>query len=145
MVHHSFQDAVKAFTRINTLGARLKQEDIESAQVAARHSGFIAEEVAPFLDRLKRQGFKRYAFVSRMRLPCPPGRAQPDTSPRAGAARGSQRMEKDAARNRASNRNYQGRTGPHQHGCPLLKEEKLVTAPIATLVSYGRAVNQQNC
>jgi hypothetical protein len=63
MVHHSFQDAVKAFTRINTLGVRLKQEDIESAQVAARHSEFIAEEVAPFLDRLKRQGFKRLTVM----------------------------------------------------------------------------------
>jgi hypothetical protein len=59
MVDHSFNDAVLAFTRINTLGVRLKKADIESAQVAARHSGFIADEVAPFLDRLKRQGFTR--------------------------------------------------------------------------------------
>ena len=34
MVDHSFDDAVRAFTRINTLGVRLKKEDIESAQVA---------------------------------------------------------------------------------------------------------------
>ena len=59
MVDHSFDDAVKAFTRINTLGVRLKKEDIESAQVAARHSGFIADEVAPFLNRVRQQGFKR--------------------------------------------------------------------------------------
>jgi hypothetical protein len=60
MVDHSFDDAVKAFTRINTLGVRLKKEDIESAQVAARHSGFIADEVTPFLDRIrKHQGFNR--------------------------------------------------------------------------------------
>lgn len=59
MVDHSFNDAVRAFTRINTLGVRLKKEDIESAQVAARHSGFVADEVAPFLDRLRQQGFKR--------------------------------------------------------------------------------------
>ena len=59
MVDHSFDDAVKAFTRINTLGVRLKQSDIESAKVAARHSGFIADEVAPFLDKLKNQGFTR--------------------------------------------------------------------------------------
>ena len=59
MVDHSFDDAVKAFTRINTLGVRLKKEDIESAQVAARHSGFIAEEVTPFLGRLRQQGFTR--------------------------------------------------------------------------------------
>ncbi|MGP8246411.1 MAG: DUF262 domain-containing protein [Bryobacteraceae bacterium] len=59
MVDHSFDDAVRAFTRINTLGVRLKKEDIESAQVAARHSGFIADEVAPFLSRIRQQGFKR--------------------------------------------------------------------------------------
>jgi uncharacterized protein with ParB-like and HNH nuclease domain len=50
MVDHSFADAVLAFKRINTLGVKLKQQDIESAQVAAIHSGFIADEVAPFLD-----------------------------------------------------------------------------------------------
>jgi hypothetical protein len=59
MVDHSFDDAVRAFTRINTLGVRLKKEDIESAQVAARHSGFVADEVAPFLNRLRQQGFNR--------------------------------------------------------------------------------------
>jgi hypothetical protein len=59
MINHSFDDAVLAFQRINTLGVRLKKEDIESAQVAARHSGFIADEVSPFLERLKRQGFTR--------------------------------------------------------------------------------------
>lgn len=59
MCEHSFDDAVKAFTRINTLGVRLKAEDIESAKVAARHSGFIADEVVPFLEGLRRQGFTR--------------------------------------------------------------------------------------
>ena len=59
MVDHSFDDAVSAFTRINTLGVRLKKEDIESAQVAARHSGFIADEVTPFLNGLRQQGFTR--------------------------------------------------------------------------------------
>src|ERR1700723_1390637 len=34
MVDHSFEDAVEAFTRVNTLGVRLKVEDIESAKVA---------------------------------------------------------------------------------------------------------------
>ena len=52
MVDHSFKDAVLAFERINTLGVRLKKEDIESAHVASRHTGFIADEVAPFLARL---------------------------------------------------------------------------------------------
>lgn len=59
MVDHSFDDAVKAFTRINTLGVRLKREDIESAQVAARHSGFIADDVVPFLAKTRQQGFAR--------------------------------------------------------------------------------------
>jgi hypothetical protein len=59
MVDHSFKDAVRAFERINTLGVRLKKEDIESAQVASRHTGFIADEVAPFLTELKQQGFNR--------------------------------------------------------------------------------------
>ncbi len=59
MVDHSFADAVTAFTRINTLGVRLKKEDIESAQVAARHSGLIADEVAPFLKKVRDHGFKR--------------------------------------------------------------------------------------
>jgi hypothetical protein len=59
MINHSFDNAVLAFTRINTLGVRLKKEDIESAQVAAKHSGFIADEVAPFLAKVKHQGFTR--------------------------------------------------------------------------------------
>jgi hypothetical protein len=59
MVDHSFKDAVLAFERINTLGVRLKKEDIESAHVASRHTGFIADEVAPFLAKLKQQGFNR--------------------------------------------------------------------------------------
>jgi hypothetical protein len=60
MVDHSFHDAVRAFERINTLGVKLKRADIESAQVASRHTGFIADVVAPFLDKLrKHQGFNR--------------------------------------------------------------------------------------
>ncbi len=59
MVDHSFKDAVRAFERINTLGVKLKKADIESAHVASRHTGFIADEVAPFLAELKQQGFNR--------------------------------------------------------------------------------------
>lgn len=59
MVDHSFNHAVDAFTRINTLGMKLKKEDIEAANVAAQHSGFIADDVAPFLQRLRDQGFRR--------------------------------------------------------------------------------------
>ena len=59
MVDHTFKDAVQAFERINTLGVKLKKEDIESAQIAAQHSGFIANEVSPFLERLRSQNFNR--------------------------------------------------------------------------------------
>jgi len=59
MIDHGFKDAVDAFKRINTLGVKLKKEDIESAQVAARHTYFIAEDVIPFLDEVRRQGFTR--------------------------------------------------------------------------------------
>jgi hypothetical protein len=59
MVEHTFPNAVEAFTRINTLGVRLKNEDIESARVASTHTGFIADEVVPFLAKLKQQGFYR--------------------------------------------------------------------------------------
>jgi len=59
MVDHSFEHAVEAFRRINTLGVRLKNEDIESALVASKHTGFIVDEVAPFLESLRQQGFNR--------------------------------------------------------------------------------------
>ena len=59
MVDYSFDDAVDAFTRINTLGVKLHTQDIESARVAARHSGFIADEVIPFMSELRREGFSR--------------------------------------------------------------------------------------
>ncbi|MCC6555447.1 MAG: DUF262 domain-containing protein, partial [Polyangiaceae bacterium] len=59
MVEHPFKGAVQAFTRINTLGVRLKKQDIDSAEVAARHSGFIRNEVAPFLKEIHEQGFSR--------------------------------------------------------------------------------------
>jgi Protein of unknown function DUF262 len=63
MCEHEFQDAVDAFTRINTLGVRLKVEDIESARIAARHSKFIIDEVLPFVDSLQRQGFTRLSVM----------------------------------------------------------------------------------
>ncbi len=59
MVDHSFKDAVGAFKRINTLGVKLKTQDIENAEIASRHSGFIADEVWPFLQKLRQQGFDR--------------------------------------------------------------------------------------
>jgi hypothetical protein len=44
---------------LNTLGSKLKTEDVHSAQIAARHVNFIAGEVAPFLKEPHGQGFLR--------------------------------------------------------------------------------------
>ena len=68
MMDYSFKDAVDAFKRINTLGVKLKREDIESAQVAAQHTGFIADEVSPFLDQIRRQGFSRINVMHLFRV-----------------------------------------------------------------------------
>jgi hypothetical protein len=59
MVGYSFQDAVESFKRINYYGVRLQTEDLRSAEVAARHGGFIRKRVAPFLNRLQERGFDR--------------------------------------------------------------------------------------
>lgn len=59
MTGHTFDQAVDVFERINTQGSKLKNEDIQSAKVAARHTGFIAGEVVPFLARLRAAGFSR--------------------------------------------------------------------------------------
>lgn len=59
MIDHSFDQAVEAFQRVNTLGVKLKTEDIESARVAARHSNFIVDEVRPFVKKLHDQEFSR--------------------------------------------------------------------------------------
>lgn len=67
MVDHSFQDAVSAFKRINTLGVKLKKQDIESAEIASQHSGFIADEVAPFLEKIRLQGFNRLNIMQLFR------------------------------------------------------------------------------
>jgi hypothetical protein len=68
MVDHSFKDAVDAFTRINSLGVRLRQQDIESAQVAARHSGLIADDVVPFTERLAATGLTRLTVMHLFRV-----------------------------------------------------------------------------
>jgi hypothetical protein len=59
MVDHDFASAVEAFKRINTLGYRLKRQDIASAEVAAKHSGFVRHQVIPFLRALHERGFSR--------------------------------------------------------------------------------------
>lgn len=80
MVDHSFDEAVQAFTRINTLGVKLRRQDIESAQVAARHSGFIRDGVTPMLTELRRDGFERldvgHLFRACAFLAHPDGRAR---------------------------------------------------------------------
>jgi hypothetical protein len=68
MVDHSFDDAVDAFTRINSLGVRLKTQDIASARVAARHSGLIAGQVVPFMEKITDSGFKRLNVMHLFRV-----------------------------------------------------------------------------
>jgi hypothetical protein len=63
MRDHSFKDAVEAFKRINTQGVRLRSEDIESAEIAATHSGFIAKRVLPFMKELHKDGFDRLTIM----------------------------------------------------------------------------------
>jgi hypothetical protein len=59
MIDHSFGEAVEAFERINTLGVKLKRDEVVSAHVSAKHSGFIADEVVPFVSGLQERGFSR--------------------------------------------------------------------------------------
>ena len=59
MVGYSFQDAVESFKRINYYGVRLQGEDLQSAEVASQHAGFIRRRVAPFLNELQKRGFDR--------------------------------------------------------------------------------------
>ncbi len=68
MIDFSFEAAVEAFTRINTLGVKLKTEDIESARIAAKHTGFIADEVTPFVAELRAQGFSRINVMHLFRV-----------------------------------------------------------------------------
>ena len=80
MADHSFESAVAAFERINTLGVKLKKQDIESARVAARHSGFIRDEVVPVLKKLHSDGYRRvdvgHLFRACAFLAHPDGRAR---------------------------------------------------------------------
>lgn len=68
MVDHSFNDAVDAFTRINSLGVRLKGQDIASARVAARHSGLIAGQVVPFMEKIADSGLRRLTVMHLFRV-----------------------------------------------------------------------------
>jgi hypothetical protein len=57
MNHHDFEDAVEAFSRLNTQGRRLSGADLESARVASKHAGFIRDEVVPLVEKLHAEGF----------------------------------------------------------------------------------------
>jgi hypothetical protein len=65
---YSFDDAQEAFTRINSYGVRLKGEDLESARIAAKHSGFIRRQLIPFLHDLERRGFDRLSATHLFRV-----------------------------------------------------------------------------
>jgi hypothetical protein len=68
MIDHRFDEAVDAFKRINTYGVKLRKQDIESAAVAAKHSGFIRNNVAPFLRQLRDDGFDRLNVMHLFRV-----------------------------------------------------------------------------
>jgi hypothetical protein len=68
MVDHSFNDAVDAFTRINTLATRLKEQDIQSARIAETHAGLIADEVVPFMKEVEASGFTRLNVMHLFRV-----------------------------------------------------------------------------
>ena len=57
MIGYSFKDAVEAFRRINSYGVRLGAEDIQSAKIAEKHSGFIRKKLSPFIRDLDKRGF----------------------------------------------------------------------------------------
>jgi hypothetical protein len=59
MIDHEFTDAVESFQRINTMGVRLGRAEIESAQIAERHAGFVRTDFIPFVRDLKSKGFDR--------------------------------------------------------------------------------------
>jgi hypothetical protein len=56
---YTFEDAAEAFRRINSYGVRLKDEDLQSARIAAKHSGFIRRKVIPLLHNLHARGYTR--------------------------------------------------------------------------------------
>jgi len=65
---HNFEGAVEAFKRINTQGVRLGSNDIQSAEIAAKHSRFIAKEVLPFLEEVHGNGFDRLTIMHLFRV-----------------------------------------------------------------------------
>lgn len=67
MIGYGLAGAVDAFTRINSLGVRLGDADLKSAEIALRHAGFVRRQVAPFLAQLRANGFDRIAATQLFR------------------------------------------------------------------------------
>lgn len=61
MIGYNLAGAVEAFKRINSLGVRLGEADLKSAEIALKHAGFVRKQVAPFLMQLRNEGFDRVA------------------------------------------------------------------------------------
>jgi hypothetical protein len=66
---HTLDEAIDAFRRINTQGMRLKATDIEVARLTVKHSGFVKNEIQPYLDSLKRRGWER-VYLSQLFVTC---------------------------------------------------------------------------
>jgi hypothetical protein len=68
MVDHSFDEAVLAFERINTLATPLKRQDIQSARGAEAHAGLISDDVVPFMKSIEDGGFTRLNVMHLFRV-----------------------------------------------------------------------------
>ncbi len=68
MVDHSHASAVAAFERINTKVVKLSRADLESANIAARHTAFIRERVQPVVERIHDNGFDRLSVTHLFRV-----------------------------------------------------------------------------
>ncbi len=89
MCHEEFDHAVEAFVRLNKHGRRLSSADLESARVAAKHTGFIRDELSPFMREIWKSGLTGLRITHIFRacgvLARPDGRSRPpvhELSPR---------------------------------------------------------------
>jgi len=56
---HNYEDTIEAFKRVNTQGIRLRGDDIQSAEISFKHTGFIKKKVQPTLKMLNNKGYDR--------------------------------------------------------------------------------------
>ncbi|GHT28684.1 hypothetical protein FACS18942_09290 [Planctomycetales bacterium] len=56
---HTLEQANTAFDRINSKGLKPNKNDIQSAYIAAEHTGLIASKVSPFIRKIWNDGFNR--------------------------------------------------------------------------------------